>query len=72
MFVDTHVLFYRYISCGNGRGNAFGLAAVLGVCFPFFFYARLYWTGPPMSNTLFFVTSVLVRPIFLRLHLQVI
>lgn len=45
---DMH--FLRYISTGNGRGNPYGLAAACGVCFPFFFYARLYWPGPPMTN----------------------
>ncbi|KAF9483730.1 hypothetical protein BDN70DRAFT_956980 [Pholiota conissans] len=49
-----------YISCGSARGNPFGLAAVCFVCFPFFFFARLYWPIPPMSNIVFFVTSVLV------------
>ncbi|KAF4612524.1 hypothetical protein D9613_012759 [Agrocybe pediades] len=49
-----------YISCGNGRGNAYGLAAVCAVCFPFFFYARLYWPIPPMRNIIFFVTAILV------------
>ncbi|KAG7440516.1 uncharacterized protein BT62DRAFT_910398 [Guyanagaster necrorhizus] len=49
-----------YISTGNGHGNAYGLAAVLGFCFPFFFYARLYWPVPPMTNIIFFVTTMLV------------
>ncbi|PBK88893.1 hypothetical protein ARMGADRAFT_996733 [Armillaria gallica] len=49
-----------YISTGDGHGNAYGLAAVLGVCFPFFFYARLYWPVPPMTNIIFFVTTMLV------------
>ncbi|KII83920.1 hypothetical protein PLICRDRAFT_179954 [Plicaturopsis crispa FD-325 SS-3] len=49
-----------YISTGNGRGSPYGIAAVYGVCFPFFFYARLYWPGPPMTNLVFFVTSILV------------
>ena len=30
-----------YISTGLGTGSAYGLAAVCGVAFPFFFYARL-------------------------------
>lgn len=50
----------RYISTGNGMGNPYGLAAVLLVAFPFFFFARLYWPGPPMTNLIFFVTAVLV------------
>ncbi|KAF8885154.1 hypothetical protein BD779DRAFT_1611982 [Infundibulicybe gibba] len=49
-----------YISAGSGAGNAFGLAAVCAVCFPFFFYARLYWPGPPMTNLVFFTTAILV------------
>ncbi|KAH7923390.1 hypothetical protein BV22DRAFT_1196761 [Leucogyrophana mollusca] len=44
-----------YISTGSGRGNAYGLAAVCAVCFPFFFFARLYWPVPPMTNLIFFV-----------------
>ncbi|KAF8956639.1 hypothetical protein BDZ97DRAFT_1763642 [Flammula alnicola] len=49
-----------YISCGSGRGNPFGLAAVCFACFPFFFYARLYWSIPPLTNIIFFITAVLV------------
>ncbi|KIM88532.1 hypothetical protein PILCRDRAFT_62336 [Piloderma croceum F 1598] len=49
-----------YISAGNGHGNPYGLAAVFAVCFPFFFFARLYWPGPPMTNLIFFVTAALV------------
>lgn len=49
-----------YISAGSGNGNPYALGAVCLVCFPFFFYARLYWPGPPMTVTLFFVTCVLV------------
>ncbi|KAF8907756.1 hypothetical protein CPB85DRAFT_1551911 [Mucidula mucida] len=49
-----------YISAGRGNGSPYGLAAVLAVCYPFFFYARLYWPGPPMTNIIFFVTTVLV------------
>ncbi|KAF8149165.1 hypothetical protein B0H34DRAFT_735166 [Crassisporium funariophilum] len=49
-----------YVSCGNGRGNAYGLAAVCGVCFPFFYFARLYAPIPPMTNIVFFVTACLV------------
>lgn len=56
-----HVLLFRYISAGRGRGNAYGFAATLGVCFPFFYYGRLYWPGPPMTNIIFFVTTALVR-----------
>ncbi|KAF9220310.1 hypothetical protein BS17DRAFT_739428 [Gyrodon lividus] len=49
-----------YISTGSGGGNPFGLAAVCLVCFPFFFFVRLYWPVPPMTNLIIFVTSVLV------------
>ena len=40
----------RYISAGKGHGNIYGLAAVTAVCFPFFFFGRLYWPGAPMFN----------------------
>ncbi|KAF9521875.1 hypothetical protein CPB83DRAFT_840925 [Crepidotus variabilis] len=49
-----------YTSTGLGHGNPYGLAAVCAVCFPFFFFARLYWPVHPMTNIIFFVTTVLV------------
>ncbi|KAF9237247.1 hypothetical protein BU15DRAFT_88826 [Melanogaster broomeanus] len=49
-----------YISAGSGAGTPFGMAAVCFVCFPFFFFARLYWPVPPMTNLIIFVTSALV------------
>ncbi|KAJ7444827.1 hypothetical protein FB451DRAFT_1433746 [Mycena latifolia] len=49
-----------YISAGSGSGNAYGLGAVCAVCYPFFFYGRLYWPGPPMRVIIFFVTAILV------------
>ncbi|KAI0271253.1 hypothetical protein BC834DRAFT_432593 [Gloeopeniophorella convolvens] len=49
-----------YISTGSGTGNPYGLAATCAVAFPFFFYARLYWPGPPMTNIIFFATTALV------------
>lgn len=49
-----------YISAGSGLGNPYGLAAVCAVCYPVFFYGRLYWPGPPMTNAIFFVTAALV------------
>ncbi|RDB29703.1 Uncharacterized protein C57A7.05 [Hypsizygus marmoreus] len=49
-----------YISCGSGNGNAYGLAAVCAVCFPFLFYARLYLPGSPITVIVFVVTIVLV------------
>ncbi|KAI0060820.1 hypothetical protein BV25DRAFT_1871013 [Artomyces pyxidatus] len=48
-----------YISTGMGRGDAVGLAAVCAVAFPFLFYARLYWPGPPITNIIFLVTVAL-------------
>ncbi|KAL1937670.1 hypothetical protein VTO73DRAFT_12945 [Trametes versicolor] len=49
-----------YISTGSGNGNPYGLAAVIGVCAPFFFFWRLYWPVPPMTNIILFVTTGLV------------
>ncbi|KAI9457690.1 hypothetical protein HD554DRAFT_2141755 [Boletus coccyginus] len=49
-----------YISAGSGQGNAFGLAAVCFVCFPFFFFFRLYWPVPPMTNLIIWFTAALV------------
>lgn len=51
----------RYISTGSGKGDAFGLAAVCFVCFPFFFFFRLYWPVAPMTNMIIWVTTALVR-----------
>ncbi|KZT00914.1 uncharacterized protein LAESUDRAFT_523085 [Laetiporus sulphureus 93-53] len=49
-----------YISAGKGHGNPYGFAATFGVCFPAFYFGRLYWPGPPMVNAIFFVTVALV------------
>ncbi|KAF7363690.1 hypothetical protein MSAN_01026700 [Mycena sanguinolenta] len=49
-----------YISAGAGNGNAYGLAAVCAVCYPFFFFGRLYYPGPPMRVVILFVTANLV------------
>jgi hypothetical protein len=49
-----------YISAGSGRGNPYGLAAVCAVCYPSFFFARLYWPIPPMTNLIIWVTAALV------------
>ncbi|KAJ7157023.1 hypothetical protein C8R43DRAFT_998138 [Mycena crocata] len=49
-----------FISTGSGSGNAYGLAATCAVCYPFFFYGRLYWPGPPMRVIIFFITAILV------------
>ena len=53
--------FCRYISCGSETGNAYGLAAVCGVCFPFFFFVRLYAPISPVTNGVYFATISLVR-----------
>ncbi|KAJ7510139.1 hypothetical protein B0H11DRAFT_1957855 [Mycena galericulata] len=53
-------LIMWYISAGAGSGNPYGLGAVCAVCYPFFFYGRLYWPGPPMRVIIFFVTAGLV------------
>ncbi|KAG1814722.1 uncharacterized protein BJ212DRAFT_1361725 [Suillus subaureus] len=49
-----------YISTGSGRGSPYGLAAVCAVCYPSFFFARLYWPIPPMTNLIIWVTAALV------------
>ncbi|KAF8121514.1 hypothetical protein EV363DRAFT_907034 [Boletus edulis] len=49
-----------YVSAGTGKGNPFGLAAVCFVCFPLFFFFRLYWPGAPMINLIIWVTAALV------------
>ncbi|KAH9974520.1 hypothetical protein BJV74DRAFT_782419 [Russula compacta] len=49
-----------YISTGSGQGNPYGLALTCAIAFPFFFYGRLYWPGPQLSNMIFFTTVALV------------
>ncbi|KAI6026427.1 hypothetical protein BKA83DRAFT_4243292 [Pisolithus microcarpus] len=49
-----------YISTGSGRGNPYGLAGVCFVCFPLFFFVRLYWPVQPMTSIIIFVTAGLV------------
>ncbi|KAL0581273.1 hypothetical protein V5O48_000756 [Marasmius crinis-equi] len=49
-----------YISTGSGNGSPYGLAAVGAVTFPFIFYLRLYWPGPPMTILIFLVTTFLI------------
>lgn len=49
-FDAERLKFSRYISCGTGNGNAYGLAAVAAAFFPPIFYARLYWPVPPMTK----------------------
>ena len=62
----------RYISCGSERGNAFGLAAVCGVCFPFFFFFRLYAPISPVTNAVYFATICLVCEPIQTFFLQII
>lgn len=50
----------RYVSCGSERGNAFGLAAVCGVSFPFLYFAQMYVPSSPTTNTAYFLTVILV------------
>ncbi|KAJ3899910.1 hypothetical protein F5879DRAFT_462657 [Lentinula edodes] len=50
----------RYI-CAPTKGHQaspYVLGAIFAVCFPFFFYIRLYIPGPPMRILIFFVTTV--------------
>ncbi|KAN0123038.1 Protein of unknown function (DUF2422) domain containing protein [Russula decolorans] len=49
-----------HISTGGGKGNPYGLAVTCAAAFPFFFYGRLYWPGPSVSNMIFFTTTALV------------
>ncbi|KAJ3784989.1 hypothetical protein GGU10DRAFT_293088 [Lentinula aff. detonsa] len=42
------------------HASPYALGAIFAVCFPFFFYIRLYIPGPPMRILIFFVTAVLV------------
>ncbi|KAJ3758691.1 hypothetical protein EV360DRAFT_43339 [Lentinula raphanica] len=42
------------------QASPYALGAIFAVCFPFFFYIRLYIPGPPMRILIFFVTTVLV------------
>jgi hypothetical protein len=44
---------------GSGSGNPYALAAICGVCAPFFLYARVNLPGP--ITTVFFITTNLVR-----------
>ena len=62
MWDDTcaDICAYRYISSGSGTGNAYALAAICAICFPFFYFARIYYPGPPINVVFFFLTSQLV------------
>jgi hypothetical protein len=61
LFADYLCAFFRYIASGSGSGNPYSLAVVCGICYPFFFYVRIYWPGPFMINMVFFFTVNLVR-----------
>lgn len=52
---------HRYISAGSTQGNPYGLCVICAVCFPLFFFARLYCPVPPMLSIVFGVTTCLVR-----------
>lgn len=49
-----------YIGAGNGKGNAYGIAAVCAVVFPVVMMIRLYYPGPPLAPILFSVSTALV------------
>ncbi|KIY62539.1 hypothetical protein CYLTODRAFT_494564 [Cylindrobasidium torrendii FP15055 ss-10] len=49
-----------YISSPTDEGNPYGLVAVLAVCFPFFFYFRLYAPVASVTNTVLFLTIMMV------------
>lgn len=49
-----------YISAGSGTGNAYILGVICALCFPFFYFARIYYPGPPINVIFFFLTSQLV------------
>ncbi|KAF9261178.1 hypothetical protein L218DRAFT_981064 [Marasmius fiardii PR-910] len=53
-------MLFWYISAGSGHGSPFGLAAVAAVTFPFIFYLRQYYPGPPMTVLIFLVTTFLI------------
>ena len=48
---------HRYISTSSTQGNPYGLCVICAVCFPLFFFARLYCPVPPMLNIVFGVTT---------------
>lgn len=49
-----------YISTGDGRGNAYGLAATSAIAFPMIFLARLYYPAPPITSIITTVTVALI------------
>ena len=54
--VPSLSIFNRYISSGDGSGNAYGVAAVAAVVFPILSFARIYAPGPPMTYVMKFFT----------------
>ena len=70
MFEPSIFIFDSRYICAPETGHdasPYALSAVLAVCFPFFFYIRLYIPGPPMRILIFFVTAVLVSIILMGL-----
>ena len=57
MFDLCSLVCSRYISTVNGKGNAYGLAVVCAVTFPFIFYGRLYWPIPPVSSVIVSIST---------------
>ncbi|KAH9905564.1 uncharacterized protein B0H18DRAFT_1132072, partial [Fomitopsis serialis] len=57
---DTGAIQGRHDVCAKGIGNAYGYTAVIAFCTPFFYYGRLYWPGPAMTNIIYFVTTCIV------------
>ena len=50
----------RYMSTGTGDGNALGLAAVAAVCYPVYFFIRLYFPATPVTLSSYCVSLALV------------
>ncbi|KAJ3862063.1 hypothetical protein EV359DRAFT_45947 [Lentinula novae-zelandiae] len=62
-FLGGGVGLCMWYICAPTKGHQaspYALGAIFAVCFPFFFYIRLYIPGPPMRILIFFVTTVLV------------
>ncbi|KIK64040.1 hypothetical protein GYMLUDRAFT_40270 [Collybiopsis luxurians FD-317 M1] len=54
------VMWYICAPTTGHQATPYALSAIFAVCFPFFFFVRLYIPGPPMRILIFFVTTVLV------------
>ncbi|KAJ3877319.1 hypothetical protein F5051DRAFT_408806 [Lentinula edodes] len=62
-FLGGGVGLCMWYICAPTKGHQaspYALGAIFAVCFPFFFYIRLYIPGPPMRILIFYVTTVLV------------